>query len=171
MGLARLVPVLGDGHIQAQPMRSMSSVADPVGWICGDKVQGHDAVEGVRQVMRDRAADESNTTPGHEAGTSRGSPLGSRSTGHAVGVPRPSLFSALAELIVPAEPPPSTRQLVAHHLSRSWQPSYQPRHLGAPAHVLEGLGDEVDDDTGDLLQRHRQGEDDDALVSGKRRRG
>ena len=65
------VPVLGEGHVQPVQLHALVELG---GALLGrvdlrvHVVQGHDAVEGVRQVTRDRAADESGAT-GHEAGT------------------------------------------------------------------------------------------------------
>ena len=67
---------------------------------------------------------------------------------------------------------PSTRPGVVGHYREPWPTAWARLRcgsafslgdLGPPAHAFERLGEEVDDGIGDLHQRHRQGEDDDAL--------
>ena len=103
------VPVLGDGHVQAAQLHALVELGRAsLGGVDlrVHVVQGHDTVEGVRQVMRDRAADESGTT-GHEAGTGHeGLPWCSRvgAVGRALTrrTTASSLFSAFPEPCGPA---------------------------------------------------------------------
>ena len=103
------VPVLGEGHVQPVQLHALVELGGALLgrvdlWV--HVVQGHDAVEGVRQVTRDRAADESGAT-GHEAGTGHeGLPWCSRvgAVGRALTrrTTASSLFSAFSEPCGPA---------------------------------------------------------------------
>ena len=103
------VPVLRRRHVQSVQLHALVELG---GAFLGrvdlrvHVVQGHDAVEGVRQVTRDRAADESGAT-GHEAGTGHeGLPWCSRvgAVGRALTrrTTASSLFSAFSEPCGPA---------------------------------------------------------------------
>ena len=155
------VPVLRRRHVQSVQLHALVELG---GAFLGrvdlrvHVVQGHDAVEGVRQVARDGAADESGTTC-DEAGTGHeGLPWvvesGQRGAHGAHRDLTTILSAAMADRAGRCRCLRHADGLHATLSGRRRLSALGLGHLGAPAHAFEGLGDEGDDNISDLHQRH-----------------